>query len=163
VASKNSLQLAVLSALIRQHGPIPCIHIAIIRTGTLRTERDFRQHFTTAFRCEASELCVADDEVTLELPNSKIPIHFAEPTTFRIPTEAALRRDKLCTLFLRLPWDRTPLSRPLTSEDAAIALRHIVADSHGLKIIPDNTDDISAITLEKDPETSSVNELRKKN
>ncbi len=159
--SSDDLRLAVLRALIEQHGPLRCVHVARVHTRLPLQPGEgpnalgqYRQETRTTYRCEASELRVRDGAVVLELaepPTDKLP----EPTEFPSKVKAAQQRDRLCEVLLRLPWDRTPLGRPLTPDDARAALSRVQALSGGWKIFPTSTPEISAVTFEKTNENTS--------
>lgn len=149
----------MLTALIGQHGPIPCIHVA--RERTLSSPEgegpnalgQLRQDIQITYRAEASELRLEGGAVVLELPARPEPL--LEPTTFPSPVTAAQGRDRLCAALGRLPWDRTSLGKPLSLEDAAVVLRHVRTDGKGMKVLPQSTSEISALTFEKSHENDS--------
>lgn len=146
--------MAVLTALIGQHGPLHCIHVARMRLfiplkdGEGLNALGGGQDSRIRYYCEASELRVQDGEVVLELPELERPLYAGgAPTQYESLNDVCKERDKLCDALGCLPWDRTTLGRPLTPDDAAAALRHIQASSGGVNILPGSTPEISAWTF----------------
>lgn len=162
MSDSSDFRLAVLTALIGQHGPLPCVHVARVRTlkpfkpGEGPNALGGGQDFEVRYRVEASELRLEGDTVVLELPELERPLYVrGEPTQYETADEACVERDGLCAALGCLPWDRTPLGRPLDANDAAVALRHIQASSKGVKVLPRSTSEISARTFGNHTGTSS--------
>lgn len=169
--SDHGFRLSILSAIIKKHGPIPCIHVTSITTfdapppgvryepaanGYLPVVNQSR---SIQFRCEASELRVGDDGVFLDLRDltalmfqgsvdadawANLQDNKEHCARFETSARACYTRDRLCERLKWLPWDRTPLGRCLDAEDVQVALRHIVSDRAGLKILHRSTPEISA-------------------
>lgn len=130
----------MLSALIRAHGPLPCLHVARVRQ-----RHPTPPDVSSIFRIEVSELRFQDGGVILERrPFANVP----EPTDFQTREDARLQRDVLCEALSRIPWDRTSAMRRLTPDDAAAALRHVQVSPEGMKVLPKIAPKISALTFE---------------
>lgn len=146
--------MAVLTALIGQHGPLPCLHVARVREfkpfapGAGPNALGGGQESKVRYRVEASELRREGDTIVLELPELDRPLYSSgEPARYGSVDEACKERDRLCEALGCLPWDRTSLGRPLGRSDAAAALRHIQASSGGVNILPGSTVEISGWTF----------------
>lgn len=161
MTDNDDLRAAVLSALIGAHGPLHCIHVARVRTfkpfecGERPSALGGGQVSKTHFCAEASELRLVDGAVVLELPELERPLYaVGEPKTYASADDACKERDRLCEALGCLPWDRTPLGRPLTPDDATAALRHVQASSEGVKILPGSTSEISGWTFRNHTEST---------
>lgn len=144
--SEDDLRLAVLSAIIAQHGPIPCIHVDRVR----HFDRDKKGvvSSTIHFRCAASEIiCTVS---TLSSKNPGLSLELCTSVTlphdilYESDDEAWVERDRLCALLKCLPWDRTPVGRLFNASDVKATLRHVVTDADGMDILTNSTDEISA-------------------
>jgi len=166
----DDIRLAVLASIIREHGPVPCIHVSVVRTfEALRTgegmSADGKHSPRTSvrrFRCEPSELAVTDDgAVVLQL---RTPAERSTSGGIVLPVPEALRgrifedaagaareRDRLCAALGCLPWDLTALGTSLdaqaVAQAVAQALAHVQVGSEGVQALGKSTEGISAMTF----------------
>lgn len=138
----DDLRLTVLSALIAQYGPIPCVNIVLIpqRTALATSPRSWTH--SMLYRVEASQLIRQDNgTVTLvQCPFVKLP----EPTKFHHIGKAIKRRNLICRLLVRLPMQRTDSADPLDLYDADIVLSRIQTGPDGVKILLPDASEIPA-------------------
>lgn len=147
-SSMDELRLNVLFALISQYGPIPCINVRQhqqtlmiqMQQGLLDPEvRDY----AILYCLEASELRLREGDGAIILARCRAT-NLPEPTEFRDHRAATERRDLLCELLTRIPWNHTTLYLSLSPADAAKVLCQISTGPDGVVILPIKADEISA-------------------
>lgn len=127
MSNSDELRLAVLSAIIAQHGPIPCISVKLIHGLSALSD-------SLHYRLVETQIThrIADGAVILaNSPFAGLP----EPTAFSGRVHANHRRDLLCELLIRLPMPPTICDRALMPDMVNAVMRGIQAGPDGVTIL----------------------------
>lgn len=124
----DELRLAVLSAIITQHGPIPCISVKMIQGISGR-------HDSIKYRLVETHVTHRPEDGAVILAYSPFA-GLPEPTEFSGRLLANRRRDLLCELLRRLPVFPLMFDTALLPNAVIAILRCLQVSPDGVKILP---------------------------